>query len=183
MCVCARKNWQIFSFLFWDGGLKSVQSSSSGNSHLRWMRRAPIELGAGLAAPTDAINKSKAAWVCSHDGFHNEVTMKCSLFLWIPVSTFAFFETEEEPLARQIIRRFNRKFGFAVQGEKGENWKVKRRVWSQRWEGVDIISDNGRLERRALLADEYVVSAANLHLLPNSQTEIELTNDGYPVAT
>lgn len=70
----------FFSFLFWDGGLKSVQSSSSGNSHLRWMRRAPIELGAGLAAPTDAINKSKAAWVvCSHDGFHNEVTMKCSL--------------------------------------------------------------------------------------------------------
>lgn len=66
-----------FSFLFWDGGLKSVQSSSSGNS-LRWMRRASIELGAGLAAPTDAINKSKAAWVCSHDGFHNEVTMKCS---------------------------------------------------------------------------------------------------------
>jgi hypothetical protein len=24
------------------------------------------------------------------------------------------------------------------------------------------------------------VSAANLHLLPNSQTEIELANDGYP---
>lgn len=103
-----------------------------------------------------------------------------SLFLWIPVSTFAFFEREEEPLARQIIRRFNRKFGFTVEGEKGENWKVKRRVWSKRWEGVDIISDNGRLERRALLADEYVVSDANLHLLPNSQTEIELTNDGYP---
>jgi hypothetical protein len=32
-----------------------------------------------------------------------------------------FFLKKEETLARQIIRRFNRKFGFTVQGEKGEN--------------------------------------------------------------
>ena len=147
------RNWQIRSFwLETVGGLKSVQSSSS--EFLRWCESA-IELGAGIAAPTDAIKKSKAAWVrswWSHDGFHNEVTMKCSLslFLWIPtVSTFGkfcfffcFF------LSRSPVKSSegSTKIRIAVEG--------KRRIekWKEECEGKDerasIISDNGRLERR-----------------------------------